>query len=62
MLGRAAIHQCWHAMPEDRQTLEDVERCFRRLVDRAFRDLREDADLFARTVVDDPLCRNDDED
>jgi hypothetical protein len=43
---RAAIHQCWHALPPERQTVEDVEGVFRRLVDRAFRDLHEDAELF----------------
>jgi hypothetical protein len=52
---RAAIHKCWHAMPEDKQSLDLVERCFRRLVDRAFRDLSEDAELFVQTVIDEPL-------
>lgn len=42
-LVRGAIHKCWHAMNPDRQTVDEVERVFRRLVDRAFRDFREDA-------------------
>ena len=45
-LIRAAIHKCFHALPPDRQTLDEAERVFRRLADRAFRDPREDAELF----------------
>lgn len=44
---RAALRKCWHAVPPDRQTVAEVERVFRRLVDRALRDLREDAAEFS---------------
>lgn len=44
---RTAIHECWHALPPHRQNLEQVEQVFRRLVDRALDELREDAALFA---------------
>ena len=43
---RTAIHLCWHALPVEKQNLDEVERIFRRLVDRTFNDLREDAELF----------------
>jgi hypothetical protein len=49
---RMAIHKCWHALPEEQQTIEVVERLFRRMVDRAFRDMREDAELFVQAVID----------
>lgn len=37
---------CWHMLPEERQNLDDVERVMRRIVDRAIRDMREDAEAF----------------
>jgi len=46
---RAAIHTCWHALPSEMQELDQVEQVFRGLVDRAFRGLREDAELFVMT-------------
>jgi hypothetical protein len=48
---RAAIHKCWHGLPADRQSLDEVERVFRRLVERAFCNFREDAAEFSRSVV-----------
>ncbi len=48
---RTAIHKCWHALPPERQSLDQVERHIRRLVDRAFRDLREDAELFTEEAL-----------
>lgn len=42
----ATIHTCFHALPPDRQALDDAERVFRRRADRAFRDQRADAELF----------------
>jgi hypothetical protein len=43
---RQAISFCWMALPPDQQNVEEVEKQIRRLVDRALRDLREDAESF----------------
>jgi hypothetical protein len=43
---REAIQVCWMALPPDKQNVEEVEKQIRRIVDRALRDLREDADSF----------------
>ena len=43
---RAALRKCWHALPPDRQTVAEVERVFRRLTERALRDLSEDSSEF----------------
>ena len=43
---RHAIHFCWMALPEDKRSIEEVEQQVRRLVDRALKDLREDAAAF----------------
>ena len=43
---RQAIQVCWMALPPERQNVDEVEREIRRLVDRALRDLREDAERF----------------
>jgi hypothetical protein len=43
---RQAIQFLWTIMPRDKKNLEDVEREFRRLVDRALRDLRDDNAIF----------------
>ena len=43
---RQAIHLCWMMLPEDRQTIDELEKQIRRIVDRALKDLRDDADQF----------------
>lgn len=43
---RHAIQFMWMALPEKRRNVDDVEKEFRRLVDRALRDFREDAQSF----------------
>ena len=43
---RQAIQFCWMVLPEDKRTIEEVERQIRRLVDRALDNLREDATAF----------------
>ena len=43
---RQAISCCWMGLPKDRRNVDELERQVRRLVDRALRDLREDADEF----------------
>ena len=43
---RQALHLCWMMLPEDRKTVDELEKQVRRILDRAFQDLREDADQF----------------
>lgn len=43
---RQAIHLCWMMLPEDRKTVDELERQMRRIIDRAFKDLREDTLAF----------------
>lgn len=42
---REAIAFCWMALPPKRKTIDEVEKEMRRLLDRAFRDMREDERL-----------------
>lgn len=43
---RNAIQMLWMTLPKERRSVQEVEREFRRLVDRALRDLHEDAKVF----------------
>jgi hypothetical protein len=43
---RQAIHLCWMMLPTDKRTIDELEKQLRHIVDRAFKDLREDADAF----------------
>jgi predicted glycoside hydrolase/deacetylase ChbG (UPF0249 family) len=43
---RQAIQMCWMMLPEDSKTIDALEKQFRRIVERAISDLREDADAF----------------
>ena len=43
---RQAIHFCWMMLPENNKTVDELDKQFRRIVDRAIKDLREDADAF----------------
>jgi hypothetical protein len=43
---RQAISTCWMMLPSERRTVEAVEVEIRRLVDRALKDLQEDARAF----------------
>ncbi len=43
---RSLISMCWMTLPEEKKTVDDLERIFRHIVDRAFRDLREDRTIF----------------
>ena len=43
---RQAIDICWMTLPENRKTVDELEKQFRRIVDRAIKDLREDEDAF----------------
>jgi hypothetical protein len=43
---RQAIHLCWMMLPDDRKTVAELEQQFRRIVERALKDLKDDADAF----------------
>ena len=43
---RQVIQTCWMSMPEEKRTVDHVETEIRRLVERALKDLREDANAF----------------
>jgi hypothetical protein len=43
---RQAIQYCWTMLPEGSKTVDELEKQFRRIVDRAIKDLRDDADAF----------------
>jgi hypothetical protein len=45
---RQAIQFCWMALPKERRNSDEVEKQFRRIVDRAFKDMREDNEAFGR--------------
>src|SRR5436190_13010855 len=45
---RQAIHFCWMSLPKDRKNLDELEKQVRRILDRALKDFREDADQFGR--------------
>jgi hypothetical protein len=44
---RQAVQSCWMALPKDRRNADELERQLRRLVERALKDFREDAQAFA---------------
>jgi len=43
---RQAMQFCWMMLPENSKTVDELEKQFRRIVDRAIEDLREDAEAF----------------
>lgn len=43
---RQAITHCWMALPEEKQSTDNVEKEILRLVQRALKDLKEDASAF----------------
>ncbi len=43
---RQAIQLAWMMLPDDRKNVAEVERVIRQLVERALKNLREDADSF----------------
>ena len=43
---RQAIQMCWMALQENRRTAKELEKQFRRIVDRATKDMHEDAEAF----------------
>jgi hypothetical protein len=43
---RQAIQMCWMMLPDKKRSVTELEKQFRRIVERALKDLREDADAF----------------
>jgi hypothetical protein len=43
---RQAIQFCWMGLPKARRTQDELEAQIRRIVDRALRDFKEDAQVF----------------
>jgi len=43
---RQAIQFCWMMLPKDRRNVDELEEQFRRIVDRALKDMREDGEAF----------------
>jgi hypothetical protein len=43
---RQAIEMCWLMLPEEGKSVDELEKQFRRIVDRALKDVREDAQAF----------------
>jgi hypothetical protein len=48
---RQALQFCWMALPKDRRNAEELERQFRRIVERALKDFREDSEAFGRSTA-----------
>lgn len=45
-LIRQAIQACWMLLPRGKRNVDETERHIRRMVDRAFKDMREDDKAF----------------
>ena len=45
---RHAIQFCWMSLPRERRTAEELENQFRRLVERALKDFRDDLVAFGK--------------
>ena len=43
---RSLLQMSWMLLPDDKKTIDDLERLFRPIVDRAFKDMRDDRDAF----------------
>lgn len=43
---RQVIQMCWMMLPEDKKTVDELEKQINRLLKRAMKDLREDAKAF----------------
>ena len=46
---RQALQMCWMMLPSDKRNVDELERHFRRIVDRALKDLREDDQAFGKS-------------
>ena len=52
---RQALQFCWMCLPKEKRTPDELERQFRRLVDRALKDFKEDRSAFGKTDDAKPL-------
>jgi len=46
---RQALQMCWMMLPKDKRNTDELERQFRRIVDRALDDMREDDQAFGKS-------------
>lgn len=46
---RQALQMCWMMLPKGKKNVDELEQQFRRIVDRAIRDLREDNEAFGKS-------------
>ena len=46
---RQALQMCWMMLPSDKRNADELERQFRRIVDRALKDMREDDQAFGES-------------
>ncbi|MCA9170868.1 MAG: hypothetical protein KDB23_24500 [Planctomycetales bacterium] len=46
---RQALQMCWMMLPNDKRNADELERQFRRIVDRALEDMREDDQAFGKS-------------
>lgn len=46
---RQALQFCWLALAQDRKNVAELEQQFRRIVERALKDFREDNEAFGRS-------------
>lgn len=49
---RHAIQMCWMLLPQEKKNVDDLEKEFRRIVDRAIENLREDDQSFGGSSKD----------
>lgn len=47
---RQAINFCWMTLPKERKNADELEKQVQRLVSRAIRDFRDDAEAFGRAI------------
>ena len=43
---RQAIEMCWMMLPQSSKTIDELEKQVRRIIDRALKDVRDDAEQF----------------
>ena len=46
---RQALQMCWMMLPNDKRNADELENQFRRIVDRALKDMREDDQVFGKS-------------
>ena len=46
---RQALQMCWMMLPKDKRNADELENQFRRIVNRAFKDMREDDQAFGKS-------------